>query len=187
MYKNLFISIGFLCLLLSACATKPAPQVSTALPVAPKSADAADETFNQSTLSVPSVEVSGMTESSLANGRTKGVGAEAAEGMALETVYFDFDSFLLNETARESLTKTAKVFIQNRELKAIVAGHCDDRGAEMYNIALGERRATSVKGYLTALGVEPDRLEVVSYGEERPAVSDFDEQSRALNRRVEFM
>ena len=57
----------------------------------------------------------------------------------------------------------------------------------MYNIALGEKRALSVKDYLTMMGVEPDRLEVVSYGEERPAFEGSDEKSRALNRRVEFM
>ena len=176
MNKYLFIAAAFLCFSLTGCATKVAPQATTALPVAEKSTVIADETTTQPNYSSSVVEGSEITD------RRSDV-----SGITMEPVYFDYDSFLLSDKSRASLTNTSQLFLQNRDLKAIVAGHCDDRGSEMYNIALGEKRALSVKNYLATLGVEPDRLEVVSYGEEKPAASGSDETSRALNRRVEFM
>jgi peptidoglycan-associated lipoprotein len=180
MNKYLLIAVTFfLCISISGCATKTAPQATTALPVAEKSTTVAEETISQ-----PKASTSAVEESAITDPRAKSL---AELSIAIEPVYFNYDSFLLSETSRESLVNTSQVFLQNRALKAIVAGHCDDRGSEMYNIALGEKRALSVKNYLATLGVEADRLEVVSYGEEKPAASGFDEESRALNRRVEFM
>lgn len=163
---------------MTGCATKTAPQTTTALPAA-ESTVIADETISQPNYSTPAVEASTITE--------RRPEASSASGITMEPVYFDYDSFLLSEKSRASLANISQIFLQNRDLKAILAGHCDDRGSEMYNIALGEKRALSVKNYLANLGVEPDRLEVVSYGEEKPAASGLDENSRALNRRVEFM
>jgi peptidoglycan-associated lipoprotein len=177
MNKYLFLAATILCFSLSGCATKTAPQ--TTLPVAEKSTTSAEETISQPKYSATAVESAKTPDS-----RAKSL-SEA--GIAIEPVYFNYDSFLLSETAKASLGNTSQIFLQDRNLKAIVAGHCDDRGSEMYNISLGEKRALSVKNYLTNLGVDADRLEVVSYGEEKPAVSGFDENSRALNRRVEFM
>ena len=179
MNKYLFIAAAFLCFSMTGCATKTAPQATTALPVTEKFTAIADETIAQPKYSSSVVEGSEITD-------RRGRSLNTA-GITMEPVYFDFDSFLLSETSRTSLTNTSQIFLQNRDLKAIVAGHCDDRGSEMYNIALGEKRALSVKNYLATLGVEPDSLEVVSYGEEKPAASGVDETSRALNRRVEFM
>jgi peptidoglycan-associated lipoprotein len=179
MKKYLFIAAIFLTFSISGCATKTAPQATTALPVTEKFTAITDETINQPGYSTPVVEGSAITDR-----RAKSLG-EA--GIIMEPLYFNYDSFLLSETNRASLVNTSQIFLQNRDLKAIVAGHCDDRGSEMYNIALGEKRALAVKNSLATLGVEPDRLEVVSYGEEKPAAIGFDENSRALNRRVEFM
>jgi len=179
MNKYLFIAAVFLCFSLTGCATKIAPQATTALPAAEKSTARTDETITQSGYSAAGVDGSQITD--------RRTGAYDASNLTMEPVYFDFDSFLLSESSRTSLVNTSQIFLQNRGLKAIVAGHCDDRGSEMYNIALGEKRALSVKNYLATLGVEPDRLEVVSYGEEKPAASGLDETSRALNRRVELM
>ena len=179
MNKYLLLAALFLSFSISGCATKAAPQATTTLPVTEKFTAIADETVSQPQDSTPAIEASAITE--------LGAKSLGEAGIVMEPVYFDFDSFLLSETSRESLVNSSQVFLQNRALKAIVAGHCDDRGSEMYNIALGEKRALSVKNYLATLGVEPDRLEVVSYGEEKPAASGFDENTRALNRRVEFM
>lgn len=179
MNKYLFIVAAFLCFSMTGCATKTAPQATTALPAAEKSTVLADETTPQPRYSSSVVEDSEITD--------RRAGASDVSGITMEPVYFDYDSFLLSENSRASLVNTSQIFFQNRDLKAIVAGHCDDRGSEMYNIALGEKRALSVKNYLATMGVEADRLEVVSYGEEKPAASGSDETSRGLNRRVEFM
>lgn len=179
MNKYLFIAAVFLTLSITGCATKTVTQATSTLPVTEKNTVAADETISRLNYSTSVVEGSEITDH-----RAK---SSTAAGIAMETVYFDYDSFLLKEASRTSLVNTSQLFLQNLDLKAIVAGHCDDRGSEMYNIALGEKRALSIKNYLATLGVEPDRLEVVSYGEEKPAASGFDETSRTLNRRVEFM
>jgi peptidoglycan-associated lipoprotein len=68
----------------------------------------------------------------------------------------------------------------------VLAGHCDERGTEEYNLHLGERRANSVKKYLAAMGIEPNRLKAVSYGKERPVNFNHSEEAWAENRRVEF-
>jgi peptidoglycan-associated lipoprotein len=178
MNKALFIAVTLLCFSLSGCASKTAPKVPETLPVA-NSATAVEESISQPKASTSVIEGAEIAD--------RGGKSLAEIGITIEPVYFNYDSFLLSDTSKASLVNTSQVFLKNPAIEAIVAGHCDDRGSEMYNIALGEKRALSVKNYLTTLGVEADRLEVVSYGEEKPAASGFDENSRALNRRVELM
>ena len=72
------------------------------------------------------------------------------------------------------------------ELQVLIEGHCDERGTDEYNLALGERRALAVRRYLVALGISADRLHTISYGEEKPAVLGSDEAAWSKNRRAEF-
>ncbi len=118
-------------------------------------------------------------------------GAEAgsidAAKSALTPIYFEFDQATLTSDARQTL-RTHYEFLRNYPQAAIVVeGHCDDRGTDEYNLALGERRAKSVKDYLSSLGVEAGRLSIISYGEERPVVFGSGESSWAKNRRAEFV
>lgn len=106
---------------------------------------------------------------------------------ALEKIYFDFDSSTLSETARQTLSRNFDVLKQNPQLKIRVEGHCDERGSDSYNLALGERRARTASHYLSTLGVSDQRLSIISYGEEKPDVSGHDEASWAKNRRDEFI
>jgi len=111
-----------------------------------------------------------------------------AEASAFETVYFDFDKSDLRQDARNSLTKNAEILLKSKQAAKIkIEGHCDERGSAEYNIALGERRATSAMQYLITLGVQPDRLSIISYGKEKPAVEGHDEEAWAKNRRAEFV
>lgn len=180
MHKYFSISLALLSLFVSACATKPATQVSTALPpAASMSTSATAETPSQPHYGANDIDSEATTDH-----RAKA--SETAEP-AFETIYFDYDSYLLSEAAKASLLKAADIFRQRPELKATIAGYCDDRGSEMYNIALGEKRARSILNYLENLGIKAERLEIVSFGEENPAVIGFDEKSRSLNRRGTFM
>jgi peptidoglycan-associated lipoprotein len=109
------------------------------------------------------------------------------EGSAsLVTVYFEFDSALLSDEACRTLQANAETLRRRANLRIRVEGHCDERGGTEYNLALGERRARAVKNYLVRLGILPERLEVVSYGKERPAEEGHDESAWARNRRSEF-
>jgi peptidoglycan-associated lipoprotein len=113
--------------------------------------------------------------------------ASPAIEAALETIYFDFDSFVLSAAARDSLAKNAQYLIKNPALKIQVEGHCDERGADEYNLALGEKRANSVMNYLVTLGVPADRMTTISYGKEKPAVEGHDDAAWAKNRRASFV
>ena len=106
---------------------------------------------------------------------------------AFESIYFDFDKSDLSRDARNVLSKNAEILLKSKPtVKIQVAGNCDERGSAEYNLALGERRAKSAQQYLITLGVAPDRLSIISYGKEKPAVEGNDEAAWAKNRRDEF-
>lgn len=104
----------------------------------------------------------------------------------LGTVYFGFDSSDLDDAARSTLKQNADVIRQNPGPKVVVQGHCDERGSIEYNLALGQRRGDAVRAYLVSLGIDAARLQVTSYGEERPADAGHGETSWSKNRRAEF-
>ncbi|MFA7405493.1 MAG: peptidoglycan-associated lipoprotein Pal [Pelobacteraceae bacterium] len=112
----------------------------------------------------------------------------AAAEMKFETIYFDFDKSDLRQDARDVLSKNAEIILKSMAgAKIKVEGHCDERGSAEYNLALGERRATSAVKYLTTLGVKAENLSIISYGKEKPAVIGNDESAWAKNRRAEFV
>jgi peptidoglycan-associated lipoprotein len=103
------------------------------------------------------------------------------------TVYFGFNEATLTDESRTALNNNAE-YLRNHEGQRIqVEGHCDSRGSTEYNLALGERRAMAVRKYLVKLGVDPKRLEIISYGEERPVDPAQNEDAWSQNRRAEFM
>ena len=102
------------------------------------------------------------------------------------TVFFEFDSYNLTSKSIQTLKSVVSVMNANIELKIILAGHADERGTREYNLALGQRRAESVRNYFLLNGITPSRISVKSYGEERPLASGNDEVSYAKNRRVEI-
>ena len=97
---------------------------------------------------------------------------------------FDFDSAELTVSARSTLNRQSAFLSVNPDLMIVIEGHADERGTREYNLALGERRATAVRDYLVAKGINAARVRTVSYGKERPAVSGSDEAAWAKNRRA---
>lgn len=117
--------------------------------------------------------------------------AEAARIAALrntlmEAIYFDFDSDGLSADARARLDAKLAILNANSGLTLRIAGHADERGSDEYNLALGQRRAAAAKRYLTQRGITDDRIAIISYGEEQPAVQGSDESAWSQNRRDEF-
>lgn len=111
------------------------------------------------------------------------------EDMALRdvrTIYFDFDSSEIRAESRDVLMAHARYLAANPSTEVVLKGHTDERGTTEYNLALGERRGQAVERYLAVNGVNRQRLETVSYGEERPAMSGSSEDAYAKNRRVEI-
>ena len=104
-----------------------------------------------------------------------------------DRVFFGFDSHEVDGEARETLTRQAAWLRDNPSVRVTIEGHADERGTREYNLALGDRRATSVKNALAALGVPASRMSTISYGKERPAVAGSDEEAYAQNRRAVTM
>jgi peptidoglycan-associated lipoprotein len=118
---------------------------------------------------------------------TSGMTSEGTRGL-LETIYFDYDSAAIKSDQRSVLQGDASKIGQNAGWKMVVIeGHCDERGSEEYNLALGERRAAAVKQYLVDSGVSGAKLDTVSFGEAKPAVQGHDEAAWKWNRRAEFV
>ncbi len=103
-----------------------------------------------------------------------------------ERVYFDLDSAQLSGDALEALQQNAAIMQRSPDIKVEIQGHADERGTTDYNLSLGQRRAKSVSGYLSRMGVGSNRLDAVSYGEERPLVTGANEGAWSKNRRAEF-
>lgn len=129
-------------------------------------------------------------------GSRMGGGAVAAAGdelsdpngvLAKRTVFFDFDKSDIKPEARQIIEAHAKYLAAHPNTRIVLQGHCDERGTREYNLGLGERRARAVQQAMTLMGVSANQLELVSYGEERPAAMGHDESAWALNRRVEFV
>jgi len=104
-----------------------------------------------------------------------------------EDIYFEFDSIQLTPDAQAILTKKGKWLRENPAARVTIEGHCDNRGTNEYNLALGEGRAQSVKTYLMDLGIDLSRLNTISYGEERPLDPRQSESAWAKNRRAHFI
>jgi len=109
----------------------------------------------------------------------------------LQDIYFDYDSMAIRPDQRSALAENARtiraLFEEFTTGRVIVEGHCDERGSSEYNLALGERRAQTVKRQMTLLGASPGQIRMVSYGEERPAIDNHDDYSWSQNRRVEIL
>ena len=112
---------------------------------------------------------------------------DASGNPVSRTFYFDFDQAIVKRTGHEELDKHAKVLAGDRYLRVRLEGHADERGTREYNLALGERRANAVSAYLVAQGASRSQIEVISYGEEKPANAGHDESAWGQNRRVEIV
>jgi peptidoglycan-associated lipoprotein len=105
----------------------------------------------------------------------------------LQEVYFGFDSFDLSNDARATLKRNADWLKANPSVRVEIEGHCDDRGTNEYNLALGAKRAQAAKDYLVSLGIPSERLSTISYGEELPVCREQTEDCWQKNRRGRFV
>lgn len=156
---SLFLTLG---LIVGGCAKKIVSQEET--PLTPPVTEVASEPLAPPTVkTLPALEVE-----------------------KLETVIFDYDSYVLTQRAQEVLKRNAEWLLAHPEVNTRIEGHCDERGSDEYNLALGERRALATRNYFAEQGVALERLAVISYGEESPAIEGHNEMAWQQNRRVEF-
>jgi peptidoglycan-associated lipoprotein len=133
-------------------------------------------------------ETTSTSTSDFSEGRSSSEGVGPQRHPDLRTVYFDLDSDGIRSDQRATLKNNADAIARHTEWRTItVEGHCDERGSEEYNLALGDRRASAAKRYLENLGVASGKLVTVSLGESQPAVAGHDESAWSKNRRAEFL
>ncbi len=111
---------------------------------------------------------------------------QKAQSFENDDIYFSFNGYTLSDAARQTLQQKAEFLKRYPKVKVSVEGHCDERGTAEYNLALGERRATTAYNYLVQLGLPRGNVTMISYGKERPAATGHDEASWAKNRRAHF-
>ena len=153
-----------------ACASQPepAPEPAPVVENEPAQEPVAEEDLPEPTREIDSGPMEGSIEDFTVN-----VG---------DRVYFDLDQYRLDGDDQEILQRQAAWLQSYPNVRILVAGNCDERGTREYNLALGERRANVVKQYLVSLGVDPARIDTVSYGKERPIATESNEAAWALNR-----
>ena len=112
---------------------------------------------------------------------------EPNEPLVFADVYFDYDKSDIRSDARPTLEKISSWLQEHAGVQLMIEGHCDERGSNEYNLALGEQRALSIRRYLVGLGLDAERLHTVSYGEEKPLDPGHNEEAWAKNRRGHFL
>ncbi|HEY7791452.1 MAG TPA: peptidoglycan-associated lipoprotein Pal [Vicinamibacterales bacterium] len=179
------VGTSVLVLMLAACAhkqppvarpTPPPPPPPSAPAVAPPSTS--EPVTEQPVVPPPPIQEDKVASSSL---------DELNRNSPFADVFYKFDSAEIDEDARTALQKDADLLKKYPDWKITIEGHCDERGTAEYNLALGERRATTVQAYLVSLGIAADRIRTVSYGKEFPFDPGHDEQAWARNRRAHFV
>ena len=99
-----------------------------------------------------------------------------------DRIFFGYDESIITDQSADTLQQQYQFLIRNPDLSITITGHCDERGTREYNLALGERRASAAKNYLISLGISSNRISVISYGKEKPAVEGHDEAAWTQNR-----
>ncbi|HDH04951.1 MAG TPA: peptidoglycan-associated lipoprotein Pal [Nitrospirae bacterium] len=115
------------------------------------------------------------------------VSAEEKAKSVFRDVLFDYDRYDIRPDARPVLDTVAAFLAENNEINIVIEGHTDERGTNEYNLALGEKRAKTAKNYLVSLGVSPERIIVITYGEEKPLCIEQNESCWQKNRRAHFV
>ncbi len=111
---------------------------------------------------------------------------QAKEGFVFKDIHFDFDKYDIKEDARPALDSAAAWLKNNKGVKITIEGHCDEKGTNEYNLALGEKRANAARAYLAAGGIASERIKTISYGEEKPLCAEQTEDCFQKNRRANF-
>ena len=173
-----FLVAAAMAALLAGCSTQPAA------PVDEQSAAAAAAAAKDG------AATSGTTTSGV-SGSATGTGANPLKDpnniLSKRSIYFEFDSFVVEDKYKAQIDAHAKYLSGNRSAKVTLQGHTDERGSREYNIALGQKRADAVKRAMTLMGVQDVVIETVSYGKEKPKREGHDEAAWAENRRVDIV
>ncbi len=184
MRNNLRISFGLLLvtvgiLFFASCATTPVDSTPPVVSETKEIDEEAEKAKAEELARQKTEEQTALEEESLRREK-----AQAREMFINENIHFDYNESILMSDAREILKRKATWLQDNPDVSVVIEGHCDERGSTEYNLALGDRRASSVKSFLVDLGISSSRLTSISYGEEMPLDAEHNESAWSKNRRV---
>jgi peptidoglycan-associated lipoprotein len=179
--RRTVVLLAMTTVLLAACRKKP-PEVA---PTPTTPTPSAQPTMNLDSLRRAQAMADSLRRAEDAS-RMGRDASERARAALVQTVYFEYDEAGIRDDARQALDAKVPVLRSNPGVRMTIEGHADERGSVEYNLALGMRRATSVRDYLTGFGLEANRFGTVSFGEERPVDPRQDDDAYARNRRAEF-
>lgn len=172
---------------LGACKKKPKTAPSTEQGGGPTPSETCDAACRAARAAAEKASRDSAEAARLAADRAARERATAAlRTTLLQKVYFDYDQSDIGAGAQAALDAKLPILLTNNGLRIRISGHADERGSDEYNLALGQRRAAAVKRYFMDRGVDGARIDIVSFGEERPEVTDGTEEAFRLNRRAEF-
>jgi peptidoglycan-associated lipoprotein len=106
---------------------------------------------------------------------------------SIKDAFFDYDSYTLREDGRQALMESVRILKERSNIRFTIEGHCDERGSEAYNLALGDKRANAAREFLASQGIDPARIDTISYGEEKPFATGHDEDAWKQNRRAHLV
>ncbi len=175
---RLVVMLFVLTLLASGCAKKPVaeePVISGQTAVEVQQQQPAGVVEQQVTDTAPAYDAAAVARA-----------AELAASKGLNRIHFDFDQYVLTAAAKSILVSNAGLLRAAPVVKILIEGHCDERGSDEYNLALGDKRALATKNYLVSLGVAAERMNIISYGEEMPIDTARTKEAWAKNRRANF-
>jgi len=175
---RLVVMLFVLTLLASGCAKKAVPEE--------ENNDTTTQTQEVQEQQPASVSDTNVVDTSAYDAAAAARAAERAAAQGLVQIHFDFDQYVLTDEAKSTLVSNAGLLRAAPAVKVLIEGHCDERGSDEYNLALGEKRALATKNYLVSLGVAADRMTIISYGEEKPVDSAHTKEAWAKNRRADF-
>jgi peptidoglycan-associated lipoprotein len=192
-------SLSVLTVILTGCAKRPATMeaaapapgagAGVARPAAVGVVDAQPSTPGTGSLAGPTLGTDGSaaapTQGAVPSARP--LPQEFAAVPDLRDIHFDFDQYDIRPGDARTLDTNAAWLKQNANMLVLIEGHCDERGTNEYNLALGERRAKAAMNYLVSQGVQASRITIISYGEERPVCAEKSEECWARNRRAHFL
>jgi peptidoglycan-associated lipoprotein len=170
----------------TACKKKPVVAPTPAPVVIPFNQDSADAAEAAKRAAAEAAAKAAADRAAAEAAARMAAAVAAAKAEFAMPVYFDYDMSNIRDDQRATLEAKLPIFAANPDMRIRIAGHTDNRGSDEYNLALGQRRAAEVKRYLVTRGIAENRIDVVSFGEERPAVAQDNEDAWGRNRRGEF-
>jgi peptidoglycan-associated lipoprotein len=175
------IILSFVCLLVFAFAVSCTPKAKQAPPPPPPQVK--EQPKVEKVEQAPVVKKPELSEEEIFMGKSL---EEINREQPLKMIHFDYDKYFIREDAKPVLEADAAWLRKFKTAKLLIEGHCDERGTEDYNLALGEKRAKSTFDYLISLGIAQDRLKTISYGKSQPLDMGHDETAWQKNRRAQF-